>query len=532
MPTLRDVAEIAGVSTATVSHVINNSRHITPETRARVERAIAETGFVPNEFGQMLAKQRTAKRQQKAAAKETTHADETKRRHESNRRFVNARRASSKSVDAAPSGAFSAPSNQRETKSAARHARIQSEADESSRAVGGNTTYFLLKLVRAAQPISRVELARRLKVNRSTVTEIVRPLIDAGILREDARRLSSETRAGRPPIGLALRPERAVFIGANLGVRQSQVGAMTIDNKLLAEESFDTPPEADEALEALRRAIERVSVKASDEAEVFIGISVPSPVDAERARLLYAPHLNWRDLDLAARVRPSAAAKPNVRQARIIVENDATAAGVYEARRRLRDATDDAWDDFVLVRAGTGIGVGLMLGGDAYREGGIAGEFGHMTIVAGGKPCACGNRGCWERYASATSAVALYQGERLQTGATNLRFVDIVARAEAGERRAQATLEQIGEYLGIGIANVITGLGIGRVIVSGRVVYGWKFIKEPLRAAVARTMAGRLTNWSVQAGEPHGSGLGGAFEVAVDAYLTTLTEKQGGTINE
>jgi len=131
---------------------------------------------------------------------------------------------------------------------------------------------------------------------------------------------------------------------------------------------------------------------------------------------------------------------------------------VYERRRRLRNSEGSELSDFVLVRVGTGIGVGLVIGGEVYRgtggEGGLLGEFGHMTIVAGGKSCACGNRGCWERYASAASAAALYAGERRHAnGGRPLRFVDIVARAEAGETRAQVTLERIGNYLGIGIGN-------------------------------------------------------------------------------
>jgi predicted NBD/HSP70 family sugar kinase len=182
--------------------------------------------------------------------------------------------------------------------------------------------------------------------------------------------------------------------------------------------------------------------------------------------------------------------------------------------------------DFVLVRSGTGIGVGLVLGGEAYRGTGkgegIAGEFGHMTIVAGGKPCACGNRGCWERYASASSASSLYMGDRVQLGGMNApRFVEIVARAEAGELRAQRTLERVGEYLGIGIGNVIMGLGVPRAIVSGRVVYGWKYIEAPLRSAVEQSMAGRLAGWTVEPGEPRGAGLGGALEVAVEEFLTS-----------
>jgi predicted NBD/HSP70 family sugar kinase len=201
---------------------------------------------------------------------------------------------------------------------------------------------------------------------------------------------------------------------------------------------------------------------------------------------------------------------------------------MYEARRRLREGTSAGKNDFVLVRAGTGIGVGLVLGGNIYRgagtDSGLLGEFGHMTIVAGGKPCVCGNRGCWERYASAASASSLYAGERIQIrGEKPPRFVEIVGRAEAGELRARATLERIGEYMGIGISNVISGLGVSRVIVSGRIVLGWKYIKEPLYQALGSTMAGRLAKWTVEAGEPTGAGLGGGLEVAFEQYLAMVT---------
>src|SRR5205085_3863644 len=194
------------------------------------------------------------------------------------------------------------------------------------------------------------------------------------------------------------------------------------------------------------------------------------------------------------------------------------------------DADGEPPNNFVLVRSGSGIGVGLVLGGEVYRgtgEGaGLAGEFGHMTIVAGGKPCVCGNRGCWERYASASSAALLYAGERAQFGGTTPpSYAEVVARAEAGEVRAQRTLARVGEYLGIGIANVIVGLGMPRVVVSGRIVYGWRFISEPLRNAVAQGMAGKITGWStgwsIEPGDPAGAALGGALEVAVDEFLTS-----------
>jgi predicted NBD/HSP70 family sugar kinase len=99
------------------------------------------------------------------------------------------------------------------------------------------------------------------------------------------------------------------------------------------------------------------------------------------------------------------------------------------------------------------------------------------------------------------------------------RFVEIVERAENGEIRAQRTLERLGEYLGIGIANVIMGVGIPHVVVSGRLVYGWKFIKQPLFDAVGKSMVGKLANWTIECGVPSGAAIGGALEVAVQGFL-------------
>jgi predicted NBD/HSP70 family sugar kinase len=212
---------------------------------------------------------------------------------------------------------------------------------------------------------------------------------------------------------------------------------------------------------------------------------------------------------------------------RIVVDNDSTSAAMYEARMKIRNSNEGLMSDFILVRSGTGIGVGLVIGSEVYRGSGltrgIAGEFGHMTIVAGGKQCVCGNRGCWEKYASAAAAASLYLGDRrLRPGETLPRFVEIVAKAENGDNRSRRTLEMIGDYLGIGIANVIMGVGIPRVIISGRLVYGWQFIEQPVRDAIDRSIVGKTDGWSVEAGSPAGAAIGGALEVAVEAYLATV----------
>lgn len=374
---------------------------------------------------------------------------------------------------------------------------------------------LLLRLIRAAQPITRTEIANRLDIDKSTVTENVKPLIAAGILREETLEVSGQ---GRKPRVLSFVDDNDYFIGVNLGVRTTQVGISTLKGEILEEDDFTTPTRPQSALKLAREQIDKLIKANAGKTCRVIGVSVPGLTDADRRRLVYAPNLDWRDIDIVEALQPN-------KDVKVVVENDATAAAMYESRLKIRDSGGDGlMTNFVLVRSGTGIGVGLVIGSEVYRGSGlgrgIAGEFGHMTIVAGGKSCVCGNRGCWEKYASAASAASLYTGDRpLRPNESLPRFVEIVSKAENGEIRAQRTLEKIGDYLGIGIANVIMGVGISRVIISGRLVYGWKFIERPLREAIERSIIGKVEGWRIEAGEPQGAAIGGALEVAVEEYL-------------
>ena len=379
-----------------------------------------------------------------------------------------------------------------------------------------NKRSLLLRLIRAAQPITRTEIASRLEIDKSTVTDNVKPLIDAGILREDTLDSGGH---GRKPRVLSFAGDGDYFIGVNLGVRRSQIGITTLTGEISDELDFETPKDVNAALEMVKDRIENIIVANPGNELKTIGVSVPGMTDTDRCALNYAPNLDWRS------VRVSDALQ--IEGVPIVVENDSTAAAMYEARMKIRHSSEGLMTNFILVRSGTGIGVGLVIGSEVYRGSGltrgIAGEFGHMTIVAGGKQCVCGNRGCWEKYASAAAAASLYLGDRpLRRGETLPRFVEIVAKAENGDNRSRRTLEMIGDYLGIGIANVIMGIGIPRVVISGRLVYGWQFIEGPLREAIKRSIVGKTEGWSVEAGSPAGAALGGALEVAVESYLASV----------
>src|SRR5438132_6374658 len=320
MTTLHDVARIAGVSTATVSHVINNTRHVSPATTARVQNAIAQLNFVPNPIGRLLAQQKIVPRLPLPASIAATE--------------------NSSISDSPATGGASLVALQSQ----------KGQAFKSISAASHETTRAMLRIVRAAQPISRADLARRLEVHRSTITEMVKPLLASGLLREAAPE-EARARIGRPPIGLSFREENTFFIGVNIGVRRSQVGAALVDGQMLGEESFDTPSDPDTALSHVRASVERLRAALPDRTISAIGVSVPGPTDAERTRLLFAPHLGWRDVEVAKALRITDASRGRTlnHDVPVIVENDATAAAMYERRRRLRNSKDGELSDFVLV---------------------------------------------------------------------------------------------------------------------------------------------------------------------------------------
>ena len=159
----------------------------------------------------------------------------------------------------------------------------------------------------------------------------------------------------------------------------------------------------------------------------------------------------------------------------------------------------------MMVTLGTGIGGGILVDGQVQRgRFGIAGEFGHMQVVPGGHRCECGNRGCWEQYASgnalvrearsmvyANSPIASDLLARVGGQAGNLTGPLITEAAREGDQTARELLGEIGHWLGVGIANLAAAFDPGTFVIGGGVSAAGDLLLDPARATFARQLTGR-----------------------------------------
>jgi glucokinase len=213
-----------------------------------------------------------------------------------------------------------------------------------------------------------------------------------------------------------------------------------------------------------------------------VGLAVPGFLDPATGRLASSPNIpGVRDADLAG---PLAAAWG----VPVVAENDALAAAWGEWSLH-----PERPPDLVYLGLGTGVGGGLIVGGRPQRGShGVAMEVGHLTLEPGGRLCGCGNRGCLERYASATGVSLSYQAASGQ----QVDAREVAARARAEDARASEAFRVAGEMLGRATAHVLKVVDTSHVVIGGGLVASWDLMEAAfstrLQADLIPVLRGRV----------------------------------------
>ncbi|SFK02376.1 ROK family glucokinase [Cellulomonas sp. KH9] len=284
-------------------------------------------------------------------------------------------------------------------------------------------------------------------------------------------------------------------IGVDIGGTKIAAGVVDDDGRILAQTRRDTDPDDVASIDAAIADVYR-ELAASYEVRQ-VGLAAAGFVASDRARVLFAPNIAWREYPL----RDNVAALIGDPDVRVVVENDANAAGWAEFRFGVgRDV-----EDMVMLTLGTGLGGAIVSGGRLARGAwGAAAEIGHMRVVPGGHYCGCGHEGCWEQYVSGSAlvrdaqAAAITHPEdaagllELAGGGPDAITGPLVTRAaQDGDPLALELLGEIGRWVGEGAASVAALLDPELFVIGGGVSAAGDLLLVPARKAFGEQLSGR-----------------------------------------
>jgi predicted NBD/HSP70 family sugar kinase len=348
--------------------------------------------------------------------------------------------------------------------------------------VGGFNRAVVLDTIRQHGEVSRVELAQRTGLTAQTMSNIVRALIDDGLVTENGHAPST---GGKRRVLLKVVPDAYSAVGLHLdperitGVLLDLAGGVRMRSRRRVPD--DASPELVGA--ALARTFHQLVRRSgiADGRVLGVGLAVPGPLDAANRRVLAPPNLaGWADVPLADIVEERAGLP-------VVMDNDATAAAIGE---RWAGCAERA-GSFVYVYLGSGVGIGVVLDDQVHR--GVsnnAGEIGHVHS-GGGRECHCGKRGCLEAYCSMRAIVADWQAASRETAEESVAdaYERLCRQAADGDATAVRVLRVAATRLGQTLASVVSVLDVDRVVLGGPAL---RHVAELVRSRVAKVVQAQV----------------------------------------
>ncbi|GLY31454.1 ROK family transcriptional regulator [Kineosporia sp. NBRC 101731] len=379
----------------------------------------------------------------------------------------------------------------------------------------------LLRLLRDSGPQSRAELGDAVELSKSKVAIEVERLADLGFV--DVVGLAA-SRGGRRSQMVAL-SRNLRFVGIDIGATSIDVAVLDGELNLLGQDRADTDVRLGPG-PVLGQVIDLVAKLRVGRGEPVtgVGVGVPGPVSQAEGALVAPPimpgwsHFPIRDMLGAALGAP------------VMMDNDVNVMALGE----LHSGTARSVRDLLFVKIGTGIGCGIVVGGEIYRGvNGSAGDIGHIQVDGHGHVCACGNTGCLEAAfggaalardaeAAARSGRSDWLAERL-TSSRVLSAKDIGAAADAGDPISIGLVRDGGHRLGKVLASLVSFFNPGLVVIGGGVAgLGHPLLAEIRSVVYRRSLPLATGNLPIVLSELGGTaGVVGAGRLISDSVFAT-----------
>lgn len=284
-------------------------------------------------------------------------------------------------------------------------------------------------------------------------------------------------------------------VGVDIGGTKIAVGVVDESGRIVAKTKRKTDPHDAASIDAA--IADAVAELGKDHEFHAVGLAAAGFVSSDRQRVLFAPNIAWRDYPLARKVQ-EAIGRDDIK---VVVENDANAAGWAEFAYGAGGDTSN----MVLLTIGTGLGAAIVADGVMLRGAyGFAAELGHLRVVPEGEPCGCGQRGCWEQYASGS---ALTREARKHAAANPAAAASLIEAAGGnpaditgplvtdlafqGDGFSVGRLAELGRWIGEGCATLAAVLDPQLFVVGGGVIGAGDLLLDPARDAFASHLSAR-----------------------------------------
>ena len=372
-----------------------------------------------------------------------------------------------------------------------------------------NNMSRLLSRVHVSGPTSRASLTRETGLNRSTIGDLANELTQLGLVIEGES--VAVGRSGRPSHLVVPRSDNAV-VAVDLGVDRIAVALVGLGGEVL--ERRERPHargehDVEHVVESLAQMVDDVLAGRDDLRCLGLGASVPGAVRARDGLVRFAPNLGWVDEPFTELLRKRL-------DMPVATGNDANVGALAE---HVRGAAV-GFNEVAYLSGSVGIGGGFLVNGQPLGgANGYAGEIGHLLVDSNGPACRCGNIGCWEMKIGENQI--LTQSGRLPGGGPRA-VAEVVAAAQAGEKRAAKVLDNVAEWLGVGLRGLINVFNPEVVVLGGHLAQVWEAEQDHVNEVLDRTRLisphGEVVIRSAALGQD--SSLLGAAELAFAPLLT------------
>ncbi|HYX29787.1 MAG TPA: ROK family protein [Pyrinomonadaceae bacterium] len=377
-----------------------------------------------------------------------------------------------------------------------------------------------LNVIHEHQPISRAEVARRMNVTRGVAGVLVQELLDQDLIYEGA---TGEAAFGRKPTLLHIKSHDRLVVAVDIRFSKTYVMVCDFSGRQVALETCDTKFTIPELIRDLGERIRRLIKTTGSAAGVEgVGVAVPGMVDQRSGKILNAPALGWRDVELR---------KPLATVTGLPVEIENSGRACTLAHLWLERGEPLRPQNFVYVGVSDGVGVGVVVNGELLRGADyIAGEFAHVPLNIEGPRCRCGSSGCWEAYISNLATLSRYFGWDLSKLRPNklrdakqgaFTVADLIARARGGDKKATSAIQSTARFLGLGLGTIVNVINPECIYLDGEITTAWDLIESTVTQAEserALTEKGGRTPLRIATNTEHSRLRGAAALIAAPTF--------------